>query len=94
MTEPNNDEIVALGVLSEALLRDDTFNRLVELFNQQCFSNFANTTVNQRNIREEAFARYDGVRTFIGMMAAYAAEMHELTDTKEDTAPSDEPDAP
>jgi hypothetical protein len=91
MTEQTDDEIVTLGCFSEALLMDHSFNRLVELFNQQCFMNFANTTVKQNDIREEAFIRYDGLRTFLGMMTEYAATAHKLTNPE--TAPSEYSDA-
>jgi hypothetical protein len=88
MNDINQDEIIALGHFCETLAFDDRWQRLVEIHNHQCFLSFANTTANQRNIREDAFSSYAGVRDLVTMMTNLAAAMHQLTDP-EPPAPSD-----
>jgi hypothetical protein len=92
MTELSNDEIITLGYFCETLAFDERWQRLVEMHNHQCFLNFANTTANQRNVREDAFASYAGVRDLVTMMTNLAAAMHQLTDP-EPQALSEDPDA-
>jgi hypothetical protein len=64
-----DDEIVTLGIFSEALLTNESWQRLIEIFEQQQFASFMSTDPKSSKEREHLYAQFSGVRSFIGTMA-------------------------
>jgi hypothetical protein len=67
-----DDDIVTLGMFSEALLQDPNWQRLVDVFEQQQFATFASTEAKAVKEREKIYDQLLGARMFLSTLADFA----------------------
>lgn len=65
-----DDETIALGEYCEDLMRQENFNVLVQQFELQCFQHIMTTAPHETKTREGVFAKYCGLRDFLGHVKA------------------------
>lgn len=86
-------ETVELGEYCEDLMKQENFNKITKLFEDQTLHNLLNTRPDEKDKREAVYASFNGVRDFMGLMLAIT-DMKNAIIEKDNQAPSgDDADA-
>ena len=83
-----DDETINLGNYSECVMRDDSFNALVSLFEHQQFAAFMASSPIEKREREKIYDTVDGLRQFLGLMKTLVGERDQIIERN--NAPSQE----
>ena len=83
-------ETIALGLYAEDLLKQDNFNELVKLFEQQTAHDFLQTKPEEKNKREGIYSTYSGFSNFLGLMTALVEAKNTILKASEHELPEDE----
>lgn len=75
MTE---DELLELGGWTAALLSSPQFSRICQTFETDCVHMMLGTKPDANTEREELYSRINGVRAFLGFMADFAKQAHQI----------------
>ena len=78
----SEQKIVELGNYVELLFKQDHFNTLVKEFNQQSVEYALRTKPHEVKEREGVYARVNGVREFIDMMAQFVSMSDQIIETR------------
>jgi hypothetical protein len=88
MTE---DEQVELGEYAEGLMRQDYFNVLVKLFEQNCFQEMMTTEPKAVKEREGVYSQIQALKTFLGLMNALVGAKDHILEHRQELSQVDAP---
>jgi hypothetical protein len=88
----NDNDIASLGGFCLELLRDQRFQALIQLFDQQCAADILGTKTDAKEQRERIYHEHNGLAVFIDLMEKFAETFDKLTAPPPDQSePQDDP---
>jgi hypothetical protein len=78
------EQLLALGDASEALLADPTFNQVINALVEQAYTTFVNTQLDAEKSRERVYNHYRAVVDVVGTLRHWVSVRDEITLRHED----------
>jgi hypothetical protein len=95
MTAPSAEQVIERGLAAASLLSDYTFTNVIKSLAVECFATFTETKPDQKQVREDAYNLYSGLKAIedelTARIQAKDAEVSRIDAALEDHDDLDEP---